>query len=74
MEEEVHLALEREQTGQTKVIPIILSDCLWEDTDLAKFNPLPEKGQPISQYQLQDEVLAEIGRSIRDVVNDLRGE
>ena len=47
---EIKMALERHETGEAIVIPLILDPCDWESAPFAHLNALPSKGKPISKY------------------------
>jgi hypothetical protein len=47
-------ALERSQTGTTRVIPLLLRPVAWQESPLAEFTPWPSKRVPITQWGDQD--------------------
>ena len=49
-EKEVADALERHKEEKAIVVPVILSDCAWEFTDLHSLQALPKDGKPISSW------------------------
>jgi tetratricopeptide (TPR) repeat protein len=64
-------AMERHGRGDAHVIPIILRSVDWQETPLGKLDALPKGDKPVQSYFNRDEVLTEIGASIRVVVNNL---
>lgn len=50
-------ALERE--GVT-VVPVIIRPCQWKNAPFASLNALPEKGKPISTWDIPDEAWAQV--------------
>lgn len=57
---EMEDALKRHQKNEVSVIPIILSDCLWNETPLKNLQVLPTDGKPISKWHHKDEAYTEI--------------
>ncbi|MGB1205284.1 MAG: SUMF1/EgtB/PvdO family nonheme iron enzyme [Chitinophagales bacterium] len=64
-------ALERHEEEKTKVIPIVLSPCLWEETPLKSLEVLPQEGLPISKWENEDDayfnVVKGISKSVRQI-------
>jgi internalin A len=50
---EMVIAFDRHKKGEVVVVPVILEDCGWQQTDFKDLNALPEKGRPISTYRNQ---------------------
>ncbi len=69
---EMKRALERHADENVRVIPIILRPCDWENQPFAQLQVLPADGRPVTRRQNRDQVLAEIAREIRTVVEELR--
>jgi len=69
--QELPIMLERESEGLTKVIPVILRECPWIDTDLVKFQALPGKGEPITKYNNSEEAYMEVYNGLKKVVEEL---
>ncbi len=68
MDEELPIMLEREEKGLTKVIPVILRPCAWQDTMLAKFQALLGKDKPLTLYDNQDVAFMEIYNGLKKVI------
>lgn len=68
MDEELPIMLKREQEGLTKVIPVILRPCPWEDTILAKFQALLGKDKPLTKYDNIDDAFMEIYNGLKRVI------
>lgn len=62
---EMQRALERQQAGQARVIPLILRPCDWQTAPFGHLQVLPRNGQPITTWSNQDEAFLEISRSLR---------
>lgn len=68
---EMRRALERYETGETLVIPIILRHVEWKETPIGKFQVLPTDGKPITSWRNRDEAFQDVVRGIRKVVEGL---
>jgi tetratricopeptide (TPR) repeat protein len=71
---EMQRALELSTTGTARLIPVILSPTDWEALPLARYNPLPAGGIPVSLKHNIDAALSEVARGIRKVVEELAGQ
>jgi internalin A len=75
MDVELKIAKERlERKQNVTVIPIIIRECNWEDSDFAMLNALPTKGKPISLFRNKDtawkQVVSEIVKVIESKTTD----
>jgi len=69
---EVSVSLERHDKGEAKVIPIILRPCAWKLAErLGTLEVLPEKGKPVTKYELQDEAFTHIAHELDDVIREI---
>ncbi len=68
IDEELPLMLEREKQGLTKVIPVILRPCPWEDTILAKFQALLGRDKPLTLHENQDVAFMEVYNGLKKVI------
>ncbi len=69
---EMKRALEREAEGTARVVPIILRDCLWQETPFSDLQALPTDGLPIARWEHRDEAFAEVARGIKSAALRLR--
>ena len=69
---EMQQALERDERGEARVIPIILRPVYWQDV-LGNLQALPTDAKPVmsSSWQYQDEALLNVTEGIRKVVINL---
>src|SRR5437763_7466757 len=67
---EMKRALERNETGEARVIPIILRPVDWKSTPFGKLPVLPTNGIPIKRWQDSDEAFLNVARGIRDIIKD----
>ena len=70
-EEEVKAALERHETGEARVIPIILRPTFWQDTSLKQLQALPTSAKPVTLWSDQDAALENVAQGIRKVMQGL---
>lgn len=73
-EVEMKNALERHKQGSTIVVPIILSDCMWNLTELNKLQVLPTNKIPITNLKhwgSTDAALANVANGINKVVDGM---
>lgn len=68
---EMQRALQRHETGEARVIPIILRPCDWSDAPFGKLQVLPKNAKPITTWKNKDEAFLNIVRDIRQVINSL---
>ena len=68
---EMQRALERDQRGEARVIPIILRPVYWQEA-LGKLQALPTDAKPIvsSNWQFQDEAFLNVAEGIRTVIEE----
>ena len=65
---EMHRALERHDAGEARVIPIILSPVLWEDTPISRLQALPRDGRSITECRNRNAAFMKVVQDIREVV------
>lgn len=69
---EMKRAMERHERGEAVVIPIIIRDCVWNDTPFAKLQGLPKHGKAIDLWQKKDTAWRNIADGIEKVARELR--
>ncbi|PZA12146.1 hypothetical protein DNX69_09000 [Rhodopseudomonas palustris] len=62
---EVRRAMERQQAGEARVIPVILRHCDWHSAPFGKLLAAPKDGRPIKAWGDPDEAFADVARQIR---------
>lgn len=65
---EMTRALEREQAGEARVIPIILRHCDWKSSPFGALLATPKDGKPISAWPDLDEAFLDVVKKIRDAL------
>jgi hypothetical protein len=70
-EEQMRRALQRDERGDARVIPVIVDACDWEPAPFGKLKPLPSGGTPVTSWPNQSEAFADVARGIRKEVERL---
>ncbi len=65
---EMRRALERHESGEARVIPIILRPADWEKTPLRKIQALPTGGKPITKWPNRDDAFLNVAIGIGKVI------
>jgi len=76
---EIEAAMQRHEAGTAKVVPIVLSTCLWTEKDQndeyifppAKLNALPSKGKPINKWPDRDEAWQAVAEGLKALIKPL---
>lgn len=69
---EMKRALERHETGEARVIPIILKPVDWAGTSFSKLQVLPRNRKPVTSWRDRNAAFVEIANDIRETLKDLR--
>jgi len=67
-EEEMPVALKRQEAGSTCTIPVIVLPCHWEETPLGGIQALPRNGKPVSTWDSPDNAYAHIVQELGIIV------
>jgi len=69
---EVPIALARQESGEARVIPVVLRPCVWAGAEFGKFQALPSEGRPITSrdWESQDEALMNVAEGLRLVLDE----
>lgn len=69
---ELSRAIERHESGQSVVIPIIVRPSDWKEAPFSKLQALPKDGEPVTTWQNRDEawlhVIENIKKSVKDYI------
>ncbi|MFN0173904.1 MAG: leucine-rich repeat domain-containing protein [Saprospiraceae bacterium] len=76
---EIEAAMRRHEAGSARVIPIILSKCLWTEKDQggesifppAKLNALPAKGKPIDEWERENHAWDAVAEGVKAILKEL---
>lgn len=71
---EMQRALERHESGDTRVIPIILEHCDWQKAPFGKLKALPKDGRPVTDYPNQHKAFTQIAKGIRQAIQKSDGK
>jgi len=73
-DKELAVAMKRHESGEARVIPIILRECEWQDMPYGKLQALPAGAVPVQKFSRPDEAYTDIAKGIRRVVDYLLGK
>ena len=68
---EMTRALQRHDSGDARVIPVILRSVDWRGAPFAKLKALPRDGKPVKAWTDEDEAFTDVARGIREAVEAL---
>jgi nucleoside phosphorylase len=71
-DQEMQQAMKRHESGDARVVPIIIRSANIADTPFSKLLILPRNLQPIDTWRNRDEIWAKVAEEIRNVCNNLR--
>src|SRR5712671_3075482 len=67
--------IDRYNRDETKMISILVRNCLWKDSPLAKFQLLPTNQQPLQSWPNRDDavvaVVTDLYESIKEILNKM---
>ena len=66
---ELKRALERHESDQAQVIPVIVRPCDWTGLPFAQYQALPKDGRAVTSWPNPDEAYTEIARGIRALLS-----
>jgi len=69
---ELKQAIDKHKVGESRVIPVILQQCPWEDTQLNDLEPLPKDGPPFEEWSSWAQALHNIYEGIKQVIKELQ--
>jgi hypothetical protein len=64
-------ARERQETGEARVLAVILRPCDGEKAPFGKLQALPKEGRPVTKWKNRDEAFTDVARGIRPTVEEL---
>ena len=73
-QEEMERALERHQTGEARVIPVIIRNADWTQAKFAKLQALPKEGQAVTLWPDRDSAWTNVAEGIRRVAEEIRSK
>lgn len=69
---EMQRALARHREGSARVIPVILRECAWAQTELGQLQALPRDSVAVMSSKHRDAGWADVAKGIRQIVEALR--
>jgi hypothetical protein len=73
-DKEIKRAMERHESGEAYVIPIILRPSDWQNAPFSQLEPLPKNGKPITKWANRDEAFLDVADGIRAALKALSHE
>jgi nucleoside phosphorylase len=70
-DQEMQHAMERHESGDARVVPIIIRSATIGETPFHKLQTLPRNLQPVDTWRNRDEIWTKIAQEIQDVCNNL---
>jgi tetratricopeptide (TPR) repeat protein len=64
-------AMRRHDVAQTRVVPVILRSCDWQQSRFARFKALPPDGVPVVEAEYPDQRFVAVARGLRAIVAEL---
>jgi nucleoside phosphorylase len=71
MDRELHRAMERHQSKESRVVPVILRPVDWEGLPFSRLLALPDDGRPITTWPDRDLAFVNVARGIRSIVEEI---
>jgi len=68
---EMTRAMERHESGEAHVIPVILRPCLWHGLPFGRLQATPIDGKPVTKFPNQDDAFLEVTRAIHEAAEEL---
>lgn len=68
---ELQRAMERHETREARVIPIIIKPTDWNNAPFRKLQALPRNAQPVTTFSDRDEAFLNVAQGIRKATEDL---
>lgn len=72
-EQEMMHALQRQASGDVRIIPILLRAIDWQKAPFSNLQGLPRNNKPVASWSDRDQAWSEIAGEIRRLCNELRG-
>ena len=73
-DKEMTRALEKDEAGEARVVPVIVRSVDWNSAPFGKLQALPKNGEPVTSWPNQDEAWTDVARGIRRAIENLPEE
>ncbi len=70
-DKEMELALKRHESGEARVLPIVLRSVDWKAAPFGKLQALPKDAKPVVSWEDRDEAFTNVAQGIRAAVADI---
>src|SRR5262245_11157906 len=71
---ETSRALLRHESGDARVIPVIVRPVEWQGLPISKLQPLPKDSKPVTSWQNRDEAWLNVAKGIRKAIEEMAGQ
>lgn len=71
---EMNRSIEMHESGQARIIPVILHPCDWKDLPFGKLLAVPTDGKPVSKFPNQHDAFLEITMAIKDAAANFQSD
>ncbi|MGH9803191.1 MAG: toll/interleukin-1 receptor domain-containing protein, partial [Blastocatellia bacterium] len=71
VEIEMTRARQRSDSGEARVIPIVVRPSHWQNSPFARFQASPRDGKPVALWHSRDEAWLEVSQDIRKIVEEI---
>ncbi len=68
---ELNQAIARHNSGESRVIPIILRPCDWQSSQFGKLQALPKDAKPITKWDDKDEAFYDVVKGVRLAIDQI---
>jgi hypothetical protein len=69
---EMKRSLERHDSNEARVIPVILRSVDWHGSPFGKLNALPKDGKAVTSWENEDEALTDVVKGLRRVIDNIQ--
>jgi hypothetical protein len=70
-DKELKRALERQKSGESLIVPVILKSCDWRTSPFGRFQALPTNGRPVTHWRNHNDAWTDVAEGIRALVDRL---
>lgn len=70
-DKELLRAMERHESKEARVIPIIIKPCDWNGAPFGKLQALPKNAKPVTKWEDRDEAFVNVAQGIRKAVQQM---
>lgn len=71
-DKELKRALERQRSGDSMIVPVILESCDWKTSPFGRFQALPKHGRPVTRWRNHNDAWTDVTKGIRVLVDQLQ--